>query len=63
MSLQNEMDALKEQIKELMEKRDMIEIEVEIANRRLEAAGVGMHAPLVDREVRPWKTGGSTTFS
>lgn len=40
-----------------MEKRELIEIEVEAANSRLATAGVGMQAPLVDREVGPWTTG------
>lgn len=45
------MEALKGGIRALMEKREGMEAEIEAATSRLDAAGVGMHGILVDKEV------------
>jgi Nas2 N_terminal domain len=51
-------DDLKSRLKELMENRELLEVEIEAATSRLAAAGVGMHGPLVDHEVRRMRKSG-----
>jgi hypothetical protein len=46
-------DAVKAQLKGLMEQRSALEAEIAQRSARLEAAGVGMQAPLVDGEASP----------
>jgi hypothetical protein len=45
------MGELKTEIRGLIDKREAMELEIEAATSRLEAAGVGMHGTLVDKEV------------
>ena len=44
--------AIKQQLQDLAQRRSVIERKITEAGARLEAAGVGMHDPLVDSEVR-----------
>lgn len=42
---------LKEKLNELSQERSLVESGINVAVARLDAAGVGMHSPLVDNEV------------
>ena len=54
---------LKQQLAELAKKRHLIEEETSAATARLNATGMGMDTPLVDREVRAFSTLFSTTIT
>ncbi|KAK9830275.1 hypothetical protein WJX72_010756 [[Myrmecia] bisecta] len=47
------MAEIKEQLKTLMQQRDLIEQKVAVCSARLEAGGAGLHDPLTDREGFP----------
>ncbi len=48
-----DMDELKAELRELMQQRQVVEVEIEQLSARLNAPGQpGVSAPLVDREVR-----------
>lgn len=48
----SDLAALKAQLKRLGDQRSALEADIAVRSARLQAAGVGMDAPLVDAQVR-----------